>query len=107
MNFQQKVVQAKELMQQIKNAGGVPYFPDTFKYDRDMGWMVKADYASEIEWQSFSRRSHETGMTEYQNLNNVIKELRAARNVLIIKSNPSDENMMWAGDEQGYVFVGD
>lgn len=104
MNFQQKVVQAKELMQQIKNAGGVPYFPDTFKYDRDMGWMVKADYASEIEWQSFSRRSHETGLMEYHNLNDVIKSLRADRKSLRAQN---DENMMWAGDEQGYVFIGE
>ena len=76
MDFQQKVVQAKELMQQITNAGGAPYFPDTFKYDRDIGWMVKADYALEIEWQTFSYCSHEIGLTVYRNLNEVIKYLR-------------------------------
>ncbi len=105
MNFQQKVARAKELMQQIECAGGVPYLPDTFKYDRDMGWMVKADYAPEIEWQTFSYCSHETGLTVHRNLNDVIKSLRADCALLIIKNDPVDENMMWAGDENGYVFV--
>ncbi len=91
MNFQQKVAQAKELMQQIRNSGGAPYFPDTFKYDRDMGWMVKADYALEIEWQTFSYCSHETGLMEYRNLNDVIKELRDEKRALIKNTEAQDD----------------
>jgi hypothetical protein len=107
MNYQQKVVQAKELLQQIKENGGTPYFADTFKYDRDMGWLCKADYAQEIEWCDFNYRSHKTGLIVYRNLNDVIKYLHAEINLLFIRNNPTEENMMWAGDEQGYVFVED
>ena len=91
MNFQQKVVQAKELMQQISDNGGAPYFPDTIKYDRDMGWMVKADYAPEIEWQTFNYCSHETGLTVYRNLNDVIKNLREEKRALIKNTETQDD----------------
>ena len=76
MNFQQKVIQAKELMQKIRDNGGTPYEPDTFHYDRDIGWEVHTDYDFEIAWQDFNYRSHETGLTIYRNLNEVIRYLR-------------------------------
>ena len=76
MDFQQKVVKAKELMQAIRDNGGTSYQPDTFHYDRDTGWEVYTDYAHEIAWQNFNYRSHGTGLTVYRNLNEVIKYLR-------------------------------
>ena len=76
MNFHQLVERAKELMQNISDAGGTPYEPDTFHYDRGIGWEVHTDEAPEIAWQDFNYRSHETGLTVYRNLNEVVAYLR-------------------------------
>lgn len=80
MNYQQMIVRAKELMQEINDNGGTPYFSDTFRYDRGIGWEVKVDYAHEISWHNFSYRSHETGLVEYRNLRQVVDCLLNERN---------------------------
>ena len=76
MNFQQKVYTAKEIMQRINDNGGTQYHPDTFHYDRGIGWEVHTDEAPEIAWHDFSFRSHETGLLQHRNLNEIIKYLR-------------------------------